>query len=85
MPTRFDDFTPVDCLDCQHYWTDACDSLAIGSQKPCTAFLATRSIDIPLQIKTLQKALKWLTGGVLILAAFQLAELVAKLINWMGG
>lgn len=57
---RFEDWEQVDCNECSRYWDDSCDGIKKGSQKPCTAFLATRSVVIPLQIKRLRKAVKWL-------------------------
>ena len=47
----FDNWTHVECNDCQHYWNALCDGTSKGSSKPCTAFIATRSTDIPEQIK----------------------------------
>ena len=54
----------VDCNQCGRYWDDSCDGVKKGTQKSCTAFLATRSVVIPAQVKALQNALKWLTVGV---------------------
>lgn len=62
---RFSDWQEVDCNDCAHYWDSSCDALQ-GSRKPCNSFLATRSVIIPLQIKRLQKSVKWLTGALVI-------------------
>jgi hypothetical protein len=54
----FDEFPKVDCNECSHYWDNSCDSVLKGSQKPCNSFLATRSVIIPQEIKSLKKALK---------------------------
>ena len=63
----FDDWNElVECNDCTHYWNDTCDGVKKGSQKPCTSFLATRSVVIPAQVKALQNALKWLTVGIIV-------------------
>ena len=63
----FDDWNDlVECNDCTHYWNDTCDGVKKGSQKPCTSFLATRSVVIPAQVKSLQNALKWLTVGIIV-------------------
>ena len=55
----FDDFPRVDCNDCSHYWDDSCEGVPQGSEKRCTAFLATKRVDIPEQIKTLRNDIKW--------------------------
>jgi hypothetical protein len=61
QPTkRFEDWEEVNCNECEHYWTNSCDGVKKGSKIACNSFLATRSIIIPLQIKSLQRAFKWL-------------------------
>ena len=66
-PQVFDDWNDlVECNDCTHYWTDTCDGVNKGTQKPCNSFLATRSVVIPAQVKALQNALKWLTIGIIV-------------------
>lgn len=62
----FDDFPKVDCSDCSHYWDDSCNGVPQGSEKRCTAFLATKRVDIPVQIKSLRSALKWITGAFVV-------------------
>lgn len=67
---RFEDWNNVDCNECEHYWTNTCDGACKGSQKPCNSFLATRSVVIPLQVKSLQNTLKLLTACVVIEAVW---------------
>lgn len=55
----FEDYD-VDCLDCRHYWADTCDGVPKGEIRPCTSFRATRSVDIPSQIKALKNEIKGL-------------------------
>lgn len=55
----FEDYD-VDCLDCRHYWADTCDGVLKGEIRPCTSFRATRSVDIPSQIKALKNEIKGL-------------------------
>ena len=65
----FDDFPKVDCNECGHYWTSACDGVkptVNGSEKRCTSFIATRSVIIPAQIDALKTRLKWLYGAVIL-------------------
>ena len=70
---RFDDWEDinmVDCNNCKHYLSDDCDGVVpVGSEKPCKAFLATRKVLFPEKIKALEKAVRWLSVSVLILAA----------------
>lgn len=61
---RFEDWIHVDCNDCARYWDSSCDGVQ-AVQKPCNSFLASRKVQIPEQIKALQKSLKWLTIGCL--------------------
>lgn len=68
MSKRFEDWTTVDCNECEHYWTNSCDGACKGSQKPCNSFLATRSVIIPEQIKRLDKRITALCYGVLCIA-----------------
>lgn len=79
----FDDFQRVDCNDCAHYWDSSCDGVNCsvkGSSKPCTSFLATRSVVIPLQIKAIVGHLKWLYG-VVILEAIAIVLLGVQMIG----
>ena len=48
----FDNYE-VECNECQHYWTDSCDGVPISQKRNCTSFVATRTTDIPMQIKIL--------------------------------
>ena len=67
--TKFDDWAEVkDCNSCDHYWNDTCDGVPEGQKRNCTAFVATRSVVIPEQIKSLRKALNhlWFSHACLI-------------------
>lgn len=77
----FDDFPKVDCSECEHYYTNACDGVSKGSQKPCKTFLATRSVDILLQIKSIRTKLEWLTRVVVILQVILILHLVGHILN----
>ena len=80
-PKRFEDWNEVNCNDCQHYWTDACDGVSKGSQKPCSSFLATRNTDIPLQIEWLRKRLNGLNWAFVFIA---LAVIIHCLVDVYG-
>lgn len=78
----FEDYD-VDCLDCRHYWADTCDGVPKGEIRPCTSFKATRSIDIPSQIKSLRNEIKgvkkqmaWFLVTSIIFALHLLVHLV---------
>ena len=82
MGQRFEDFPEVDCNFCSHYYNDTCDghtSPLQGSERLCTAFRVVRGVDIPLKIKTLQRAciglVAWdvvLTAGFIVLALWSI-------------
>lgn len=66
---RFEDWVEVDCNECEHYWDSSCSGVKTplkSDRKPCTSFLATRSVVIPLQIKALRSHLKWLYGMIIL-------------------
>ena len=65
----FDDWSEVkDCNKCEPYWNNQCDGVKVGSKKSCTAFKATRSVDIPLEIETLKKRITLFRLSVLCIA-----------------
>lgn len=65
----FDDWSEVkDCNQCEPYWNNQCDGAKVGSEKRCTAFKATRRVDIPLEIKELRKALNWHSVAIILIA-----------------
>jgi hypothetical protein len=64
---RFDEWETVDCNDCKRYLDETCDGTLQGSQRLCKAFLATRRVDLPLQVKSCQKGLESLRDEVLTL------------------
>ena len=67
----FDDFPKVSCNECEHYYTNACDGVSKDSQKICKTFLATRSVSIPSEIKSLRKKIDMVAiGSTLIGVAF---------------
>ena len=73
---RFDNWGEVDCNNCDHYWDSSCDSVQKGSQRPCSSYLATRTIIIPEQIKRLQKSNKCLWYAVSGLSGALLAVIL---------
>ena len=54
---RFDDYM-VDCNKCEPYWLGQCDGVKLQETKNCTAYKATREVDIPQQINKLKGQLR---------------------------
>lgn len=84
-PKIFEDWEEVDCNECERYWLNQCDgakTLGKGSKMPCTSFLATRNVVIPLQIKKLEKANKRTTVCIALLA---IANIILCLSHIFGG
>lgn len=54
----FEDYPTASCNECEHYWNDACDSIAVGKTKECKFYKATRAVVIPAQLEQLQKEIK---------------------------
>lgn len=82
MNKRFDDYN-VECNDCAHYWDDSCSGTQVGTTKACRDYKATRTVDIPKQIKQLEKRIDALEGtkavmivGLVILLVFQVANVL---------
>ena len=63
---RFDDYN-VECNDCAHYWDDSCSGTQVGTTKACRDYKATRTVDIPKQIKQLEKRIDNLENSRLII------------------
>ena len=64
----FDDFPQADCNTCRSYMLDQCDGVPIGESRKCTAYEATRQSDLPMQIENLEKEIKSLRFGNVLLA-----------------
>ena len=79
----FEEYPVVDCNECKSYLSEECDGTPVGSERLCKAFKATRRTDIPLQIKSLQKASKRLTRGLIMVSASQMLLSIGVLIIWL--
>lgn len=77
----FEDFPTVDCNKCELYYINQCDGVHEAQERPCTTFKATRSVVIPLQIKRLQRALKWVTGALAILEVLTIIVLILIILG----
>lgn len=71
MKKRFDqdNCKTVDCGECEHYYTGACD----GRVGRCNSYLPTRRA-------TLHKELRWLRISVTVCAVICLISLVAAVV-----
>lgn len=78
----FEDFQQVDCNDCSHYWDDSCGGVKKDSEKRCTAFLATKRVDIPLEIEALRKAVKWLRISGFLVNIVVVLHLIGHILGW---
>lgn len=83
--TKFDNWTYVDCNDCQNYWNDTCDGVSKAKESTCTAFIATRRVDIPDQIKSLRSALKGLRTSVILLSIGLILHALGHLLTSIVG
>lgn len=54
--------TTVDCLECEHYYTSACDGNAGG----CKSYTPTRKITMVDDIETIKRRMNWLCGFTLL-------------------
>lgn len=82
--SKFDDWSDVkDCNDCEHYWNKLCDGVPEGSERPCTAFKATRRVDIPLEIKSLRKRLNWLYVSLIGMEVVVILHLLGHIMGWV--
>ena len=79
---KFDDWSEVkECNDCEHYWNSLCDGTPKGSEKRCTAFKATRKVDIPLEIKSLRKRLNWLNVSQILCGIALVLHLIGHIMG----
>lgn len=84
---RFEDWIQVDCNECARYWDSSCDGVngSQGSQRPCNSFIATRSVVIPAKIKALEKSVKRLTIGSIVLGLVIVVHLLIHMTHILGG
>lgn len=60
--------TTVDCLECEHFYTGACDANAGG----CKAYEPTRKITLDKDVKTIKAITKVILGFVTLLFLYVL-------------
>lgn len=60
--------TVIDCLDCENYYTSACDGNAGG----CNAYVPTRKITLDKDVKSIKAITKVILGIVTLLFLYVL-------------
>ena len=80
---RFDEWTEVDCNDCQHYWDSSCDGVCKGAEAFCTSYVATRKVVIAEKVNALEKWNKWLTFGVAGCNILLSLHIIFQVMGWV--
>lgn len=75
----------TDCNKCEAYWNNQCDGVTVGSERTCTAFKATRRVDIPQEIKSLRERVKSLERHSFILNIIIILYGISNLIDIIFG
>lgn len=78
---RFEDWVHVDCNDCARWWDSSCDGVQ-ALHKPCNSFLASRKVQIPAQIKALQKSVKSLRIGLVLVSLVLALHMLIHILGW---
>ena len=79
----FEEYPVADCNQCECYWTNTCDGAPVGSTRLCTTFKAVRLVNIPREIKSLQRGYKWLVGGYVALTVLFILHMVFQVMGWV--
>lgn len=79
-PKIFEEWTEVDCNQCELYFLNQCDGVKNNSKKKCTGFLATRHVIIPEQIKQLQDSIKRLRYSYFTLGIILVIHILLELL-----
>lgn len=72
MSKRFDDYQEVKCNVCEEYWTSACDGAKVGQERQCTAYRATRDIDIEDRLAELEERHQAMRVVIVVIALVNL-------------
>ena len=71
----------VDCNSCTRYWDSSCDGVKKNKNKPCNAFLATRSIILPEELKRLKKQINSVRISGILLGIALIIHVIDHMIN----
>lgn len=75
----------VDCNTCEHYHNNTCDAVPVGSERTCTAFKATRKVNIPEEIKSLREQIRGLRKEILLIYLLMFLEALAYVVDMILG
>ena len=80
----FDDWSEVkDCNGCENYWNKLCDGTKVGTEKRCTAFKATRTVDMQEEIKSLKERVKWINVSLILCGIALVGHLLSHVLGWV--
>lgn len=79
---RFEEWE-VKCNECARYWDSSCDGVCEDDKKTCMSYVATRSVVIPAQIRTLQEDIKSLRTHLAFIYSMQIGWGIAKVMGWL--
>ncbi len=71
----------VDCNTCTHYWDDSCNGVPNATERPCTAYKATRQTDIPLQVEKLRMKLIQAHRSIVLINIILILHLLLHLLE----
>ena len=81
----FDDYhelKQVDCEECEHIYTGACDGVSEGYTKPCESFLATRRVITLRELKSLTTQIKYLRVSCILTGIAIVGHLITHIFFW---
>lgn len=75
----YKDLKQVDCEECEHIYTGACDGVSEGSSKSCTSFLATRRVVTLRELKALRTQIKYLRTSCILTGIVLVGHLITHI------
>lgn len=75
----YKDLKQVDCEECAHMYTGACDGVSEGSSKSCTSFLATRRVVTLRELKALRTQIKYIRASCILTGIALLGHLMTHI------
>lgn len=76
----YKDLKQVDCEECEHIYTGACDGIPEGSTKPCESFLATRRVVTLRELKALTTQIKYLRASCILTGIAVVGHLLTHIL-----
>lgn len=76
---NYKDLKQVDCEECEHLYTGACDGLSEGSTKPCACFQATRRVVTLDELKALREDCRYIKRGLQLTLILFIAHILINL------